>query len=83
MRGIFLVSCLLGGGALLTGCRDDGGPRPATEDAARIPGARASGGKAAPLCKNGNWNAPRDRHFPSPTTCLLQNWWEPRAKFIN
>ena len=43
MRGIFLVSCLLGGGALLTGCRDDGGPRPATEDAARITGARQWG----------------------------------------
>lgn len=30
MRGIFLVSCFLGGSALLAGCRDDGSPRPAT-----------------------------------------------------
>lgn len=26
MRGIFLVSCFLGGSALLAGCRDDGSP---------------------------------------------------------
>ena len=52
MRGIFLVSCLLGGGALLTGCRDDGGPRPATGRCARIP-ARASGGKPLRSAKTG------------------------------
>ena len=51
MRGIFLVSCLLGGGALLTGCRDDGGPRPATEDAARITGARQWGESRSALQK--------------------------------
>ena len=51
MRGIFLVSCLLGGGALLAGCRDDGSPRPATEDAARITGARQWGESRSALQK--------------------------------
>ena len=36
MRGIFLVSCFLGGSALLAGCREENSPRPATEDAVRI-----------------------------------------------
>ena len=41
MRGIFLVSCFLGGSALLAGCREENNsPRPATEDAARFTSAR-------------------------------------------
>ena len=51
MRGIFLVSCFLGGSALLAGCRDDGSPRPATEDAARITGARQWGESRSALQK--------------------------------
>ena len=52
MRGIFLVSCFLGGSALLTGCREENNsPRPATEDAARITSARQWGESRSALQK--------------------------------
>ena len=52
MRGIFLVSCFLGGSALLAGCREENNsPRPATEDAARITSARQWGESRSALQK--------------------------------
>ena len=52
MRGIFLVSCFLGGSALLAGCREENNsPRPATEDAARITSARQWGDRRSALQK--------------------------------
>ena len=52
MRGIFLVSCFLGGSALLSGCREENNsPRPATEDAARITSARQWGESRSALQK--------------------------------
>ena len=52
MRGIFLVSCFLGGSALLAGCREENNsPRPATDDAARITRARQWGESRSALQK--------------------------------
>ena len=52
MRGIFLVSCFLGGSALLAGCREENNsPRPATENAARITSARQWGESRSALQK--------------------------------
>lgn len=52
MRGIFLVSCFLGGSVLLAGCREENNsPRPATEDAARITSARQWGESRSALQK--------------------------------
>lgn len=69
MRGIFLVSCFLGGSALLAGCREENNsPRPATEDAARITSTPV-GRKADPRCKNGNWTALPVLPFPFRMTC--------------
>ena len=52
MRGIFLVSCFLGGSALLAGCREENNsPRPATKDAARITSARQWGESRSALQK--------------------------------
>ena len=64
MRGIFLVSCFLGGSALLAGCREENNsPRPATEDAARITSARQWGRKPIRAAKTGT--GPRCRSCPS------------------
>lgn len=83
MRGIFLVSCFLGGSALLAGCREENNsPRPATEDAARITSARQWGESRSAL-QNGNWTALPVLPFPFRMTCRPGSWSARRAKSIS
>lgn len=51
MHSTFFISCFLGGMILLTGCREEQSPRPATEEAVRITDARQWGESRSALQK--------------------------------
>lgn len=71
MRGMFLLFPVLAGFILITGCREDGGLKPATEDAARITNARPWGESRSALLKRDLVRAngpviPIPENLPSP-----------------
>ncbi|UQT46283.1 hypothetical protein M5E88_09220 [Akkermansia muciniphila] len=83
MRGIFLVSCFLGGSALLAGCREENNSPARPRKMPRALPAHANGEKADPRCKNGNWTALPVLPFPFRMTCRPGSWSARRAKSIS
>ncbi|MFR4222725.1 MAG: formylglycine-generating enzyme family protein [Akkermansia sp.] len=82
MRGIFLVSCFLGGSALLAGCRKKIIPPPG-HGRCRAHYQRTPVGESRSALQNGNWTALPVLPFPFRMTCRPGSWSARRAKSIS